>query len=810
MPFAVRPPEDQEFATRTQRASARIHEVMNGHATSLQAPKPGPRVSAEYVPMAYSESSPSLGLVHQTAYQRPRSLSNTSSSTLGSSMVSARDSFESRPPSSSFGSSRTSLDSSQSYGPGYSPRSPSYTHYQLQNGTHTTSFPWQRPAPIKMRKKAQPGEQFAALPGEVLELILEKLRDLHFQPGSISCATCWMRDCCSVAVSARKFVKYAREALYQHIYLVGSESPSMKKRTKVNYGSRLILLRRTLRANPQIAVIVRSLKPPATPSAATTLEYNDLVASVVMACPNLERLVGFYPAYNHAFQRLFQALSTRPRLKEMTWIIEPSPSFHQAHQRNRSSVAKKGLVQEGLKYSYGPQGFLDFHWNWQQLTTLVVHGKTRAILGPNSVLEGTLRCLPSLQNLILSHLPPTAFSDVNLLSLPPLKKLSLSHMPGVTTTGLSSMATRSSSASITTLTLIHINIETLPALARIFSNLTSLETFNIVQAYAPSMPTDEFIWLFPYLASQTLRKLHWDIPYLPTRATMADQILAKSISANGFPSLRILRAPNDPEGVFQSLCRPEERADLPTDRFRTGQSQHSHHARTASGYSPSRPGTASNNSNPAQPWLNNKPSSAPASPLFPPDALMLPRDNSNLHLSRLAAQQRLENARRFPRFSINVIDENNTTVEKYGIGAFLGQVESKIRYCLQPDAGGTDEGGGLVTVSELTGDCGEALVLEPSSSFAEREREKSSLHSGYSSQIESGNESSSRSSISGMGRSRREREKKKLDEKADLERRTREGCTGRWNTMSGNVIDKKDKERWWHTERGRWRGVALS
>lgn len=652
-----------------------------------------------------------------------------------------------------------------------------------------------------MRKKAQPGEQFAALPGEVLELILEELRRLHFQPGSISCATCWMRDCCSVAVSARKFLKYAREALYQDIYLVGSESPNMKKRTKVDHGSRLILLRRTLRANPQIALIVRSLKPPATPSTATTLEYNDLVASVVMACPNLERLVGFYPAYNHAFQRLFQALSTRPRLKEMTWIIEPPPSFRQGHHRNKSSGAKKGPVQEGLKYSYGPQGFINFHWNWQRLTTLVIHGKTRAILGPNSVLEGTLRCLPSLQNLILSHLPPTAFNDVNLLSLPALKKLSLSHMPGVTTAGLSSMATRSASASITTLTLIHLNIESLPALARIFSNLTSLETFNIVQAYAPSMPTDEFIWLFPYLASQTLRKLHWDIPYLPTRATMADQILAKSISANGFPSLRVLRAPNDPEGVFQSLCRPEERADLPTDRFRTTPRQ-SHHNRTASGYSPSRPGT-SNNNNPAQPWLNNKPSSAPSSPLFPPDAIMLPRDNSNLHLSRLAAQQRLENARRFPKFFINVIDENNITVEKYGIGAFLGCVESNIRYFLKPDEGGTDEGGGLVTISELTGDCGEALVLEPSLGSAE----KYASQGGYQSQIESGNESGNRSSIS-MGRGRRER--KKLDEKANSERRTREGCTGRWNTMSGNVIDKKDKERWWHTERGRWRGVALS
>ncbi|KAM7194918.1 hypothetical protein V8F33_006960 [Rhypophila sp. PSN 637] len=803
MPFAMHPPRDPEFATRTQRASARIQEVMNGHG-SLQAPKAGPRLSAEYVPMAYADSSHSLGSDQSVSHQRPRALSNTSSCTLGSSMISARDSFESRTPSSSFASSRTSLDSSPSSASGYSPRSPrspSYTHYQIQNNNQGKPYPWQRPAPIKTRRKAQPGQLFAALPGEVLENILEELRNLHFQPGSISCSTCWMRDCCSIAISARKFLKYAREALYQHVYLIGSESISMKKRTKVNHGSRLILLRRTLRSNQQIAVIVRSLKPPATPSSATTVEYNDLVASVVMACPNLERLVGFYPSYNHSFQRLFQALSTRPRLKEMTWVIEPSPSSY-AHYRNKSSGGKKSSIQEGL-YSYGPQGFLDFHWNWQQLTTLVVHGKTRAILGPNSVMEGTLRCLPSLQNLTLSHLPPTAFNDVNLLSLPPLKKLSLSYMPGVTTAGLSAMATRSASSSITTLTLIHINVESLPALARILSNLTSLETFNIVQAYAPSMPTDEFIWLFPYLASQTLRKLHWDIPYLPTRATTADNILAKSISANGFPSLRILRAPNDPEGVFQSLCRPEERADLPTDRFRTGQQAHLNgHGRTGSGYFPSRPSTSSGGGGGgAAPWLNNEPSSAPASPLFPPDSLMLPRDNSNLHISRLAAQARLETARRFPRFSLNIVDENDVVIEKYGIGAFLGSVESKIRYVLRPDTGGTDESGGLVTIPDLLGDCGEALVLEPSPPALQPQ------YGGYASQYDSERESSSggrRSSIS----SARRKDRKKAD--ADLEQRTREGCTGRWNTMSGNVIDKKDKERWWHAERGRWRGVALS
>src|SRR5690606_37941878 len=109
------------------------------------------------------------------------------------------------------------------------------------------------------------------------------------------------------------------------------------------------------------------------------------------------------------------------------------------------------------------------------------------------------------------------------------------------------------------------NIESLPAIARIFSYLTALSTFTVVQTYAPEIPPNEFIILFPYLASQTLHTLHWDIPYLPNTTTPADAILARSIAARGFPALRALCTPNDPEGLFQSLCIPRERIDSTMD-----------------------------------------------------------------------------------------------------------------------------------------------------------------------------------------------------------------------------------------------------
>ncbi|KAK4127046.1 hypothetical protein N657DRAFT_565643 [Parathielavia appendiculata] len=802
------PAEGQESMLRTQRASARIQEVIS----SQRAPRDHDMAHAPMIhrPTALPDG-PLPGPERAGGYNKPRRLSNSSASSATSSVMSGRDSFDGRIRSVSATSSQTSIDSwPNSPGKNQRPAS-SPVAWGLQNGTAGQHHLWQRPAPIKQRRKAQPGELFAALPGEVLEMILKELSKLHLQPGSGSCATCWMRDCCSVAMSARKFLKYAREALYRHIQLVGHEGPGMKKRTKTAYGSRLVLLRRTLRGNPQIAVIVRSLKPPARPLSVGVVAYNDLVASVVMACPNLERLVGFYPTYDHSFQRLFHALSTRSKLKEMDWILEPSPS--QRQERRPSHNDRWNPV--GLQPQES-QLFLGFHSNWRQLTTLVVHCQPGAALSPPNLLECTIRSLPSLQHLHLSHVPHTTFNDTHLLSLPTLRKLSLSHCTGITTTGLSSLATRPTSASLVTLTLIHMNVGSLPAIARIFSYLTALSTFNIVQTYAPEMPADEFIMLFPYLASASLRNLHWDIPYLPNTTTHADAVLARSIVAGGFPSLRRLCTPNDPEGLFQTLCAPRERVDQPADRYRNVQTPFANgvpwgHIRNSSSFSSTRtggsfkhtfrPGSSSGfrpgSSSGLRPGSShgngagNSISTPPASPLFPPPDALIPRDNSNLLQARLAAQARLEAAQRVPRYFVNVVDEQGTVVEKHGVGAFLGCVESRISYVLFPDVltGGTDESGGLVTVEDMIrDDGGEMIGYFDGAGGGEKEGRKGRRKGGD----RDGESDFEGSGAGGHGKGRRE------------------GCFGRWNTYSGMVVDKKDRERWWHQERGRWRGVVLS
>jgi hypothetical protein len=95
-----------------------------------------------------------------------------------------------------------------------------------------------------------------------------------------------------------------------------------------------------------------------------------------------------------------------------------------------------------------------------------------------------------------------------------------------------------------------------------------------------------------------------------------------------------------------------------------------------------------------------------------------------------------------------VVNEDGAVMEKYGLAGFIGRTESQIQYCLTPDRGAIDENGGLVQMSDVLKDGGEDLA-------------------------------------------------------------NREGCNGRWNSFGGATQDRKDRERWWHEERGQWRAVSL-
>lgn len=516
----------------------------------------------------------------------------------------------------------------------------------------------------------------------------------------------------------------------------------MKKRYKTCTAPRLVLLRRTLRSNRQIAVIVRNLKVPATADDTTLERYHDLVASVVMGCPNFERLAGLHPRYNHTFDRLFHALSTRQKLKQMDWVVDVALDLRAQSKAGVKQITKTPSISRQLPPLLTPGDiqpeqsttFLELHTSWTYLTTLNIHALPGGSLTPDNLIPEVISRLPSLQHLFLSRLPLSAFKDDALVSLPALKTLSLAHMPGVSCDGLSALATRSSSRSIRRLILRHVNFDEMPPLARILSHLVNLDSLTFVQSYPPVMPKNEFILLMPYLASNSLRKLHWDITSHPHCANSADSILAQSIQAGGLPGLRVLRTPNDPEGIFQSLCRPRERIEMPGDRFKGAMGAH---GRNLSG-------SCGSPSTPYSPAAVGALARSPTTPVVAPEAMAL-CDATDLHKSRLAAQGRLEAAWRFPRFHVNVIDEDGMLVDKFALAGFMGSAGSHIRYDLQPDPGAKDEHGGLVEMEDVL-ESGEGVVGE--------------------------------------------------------------SCNGRWNMPMGTV-DKKDKERWWHAERGQWRGIEL-
>jgi hypothetical protein len=115
------------------------------------------------------------------------------------------------------------------------------------------------------------------------------------------------------------------------------------------------------------------------------------------------------------------------------------------------------------------------------------------------------------------------------------------------------------------------------------------------------------------------------------------------------------------------------------------------------------------------------------------------------------AQQRADAASTQPQFHIIVWDEFGLVLERFAVGGFMGQIQSQIHYSLKPDVDGMDE-----------------AIL------------------GIDGLLDGGEEVNSK-----------------------------DGCTGSWNLMAGlsglggKGAEKKGKDRWWHSERGRWREIPL-
>ncbi|MCJ1361022.1 hypothetical protein MMC16_000118 [Acarospora aff. strigata] len=439
---------------------------------------------------------------------------------------------------------------------------------------------------------------------------------------------------------------------YDTIHIVGDDSAAHVKKFKMKYGVRLKLLRRTLRGRRVLAQYVRELNVPEirTDSADKSKETIDLVASIVMACPNLEKLVGFYTTYDHNFDRLTHALSTRRKLKERVWVIgENEEITDRSHNQ----------LPPGLMDPAQTEAFLQFHEMWTSLDTLFLHSQNMGIL-EHEVFVGVFRRLPSLQHLCISNFDIDDFNDATLQALPPLQSLRLQGLPGITDQGLSRFAGAATSQTLRRLSLINLEIKSILVLSKILAHLTSLDRFTFIQESSPSLLSDVPI-IQPILASPTLSYIHWDI----LAPGPANPNFASSVLAGGFPSLRTIRSPTDHDGLLQSICRPRAQVVLASDKYNLA-AQRSALARAQD---PTGPG---------------------------PD----PKHVRTLFAARKRAQERLEEARNTVSFKV-VVDEDGLISQVYDFSGFVGRIGSRITYSLRPDVAGSDVA--VVEVEDLLG-----------------------------------------------------------------------------------------------------------
>ncbi|KAI4157680.1 MAG: hypothetical protein L6R39_000632 [Caloplaca ligustica] len=232
------------------------------------------------------------------------------------------------------------------------------------------------------------------------------------------------------------------------------------------------------------------------------------------------------------------------------------------------------------------------------------------------------------------------FDDATLQLLPPLRSLRLQDLAGITFWGLSEFSRTRSSHCLRQLSLIHLDIKYLSAISNLLLHLTSLQRFTLVQESSPEVAAGELVFQ-PVIASQQLQYMHWDILFPGS----ANQNLASSIRAGGFPGLRTLRAPSDHNGLLQTVCRPRAQIVLPSDKY-------------------SKAYRASNESN---------------------------RDGlaRTLFTARKQAQKRIEDARAAAMFRV-IVEEDGVVQEVFDIDGFIGTVGSKITYTLDPDVPGSD------------------------------------------------------------------------------------------------------------------------
>lgn len=456
---------------------------------------------------------------------------------------------------------------------------------------HLTSTPWEldrlkRPS-TNPRGQPTPAKEFSAhyfrdMPREIYDCIVVQLEELHLNRDG-ACSSCYLRDMSSLSLTSRGWDRAATLQLYRAVIIPTHDCHTPMSNPQSTGLTRLKKLRRTLRNHPTLAryVLELHLGEIHTLYEKAELEKQEIVnqvASLVMATPNLERLVGFQVPLTQSFDRLSHALSTRRNLREKILLLD---------EGNGGSASQEEDDAIGPYYheSHDPtERFLLLNSNHEALSTLVLQqeqGQISSYLNFRSII-GTLRLLPNLRHLVLSGLAASVFTNLALGALPAgLQSLRLENLAGVNDRGLQRFVQSRHARSLKKLTLINLSLKSITTLSDIFSaNLPELKSFIIAQDRAPAPTAYTTV---PGFRSPNLHFMHWEFrseagppPRLPTSSScpnpteqlrfpfktaepiscLATSLLCTSIRDRAFPSLRRIRIPHDPQGLVQDLCKP--------------------------------------------------------------------------------------------------------------------------------------------------------------------------------------------------------------------------------------------------------------
>lgn len=280
--------------------------------------------------------------------------------------------------------------------------------------------------------------------------------------------------------------------------------------------------------------------------------------------------------------------------------------------------------------------FVHCHEGWYHLETLVLKADAGVDLGMATV-SAILRKLPRLQHLMISGLHRADFHNTTLLTLPTVRSLRLENLGGLTDQGVEQLAFSRLALSLEKLTLVGLELVSLHTVQTLMSHLTRLRKFALVQNTSPEPQTGVKTAKKPMpLSSPSLRYLHWDC--LISGSALA--LLADAIEDGKFPKLKMAKVPCDYDGLIQRLCRP-----MPLKKLTSSDLDHL-----------------------AQHTQN--------------------RYERNLRTAQIQAQIRVIQSRKQPSINVVVQDESMEVQSLHTIGSYIGSMDSKIEYVLEPEVDG--------------------------------------------------------------------------------------------------------------------------